>query len=128
MPPFSVGCWGQGIWDFSKVYTKYTLHKVYLTWDLYIGIPKVYLPELFELVSVGKLRRRLGSYRSASISVFSFVMTYNNKKNYVIFGFHVSSCIQNKNQWFFKFHIFRNIWIYPTWFLCFSNKGYWLLF
>ena len=52
-----------------------------------------------ELYTVGtrfctEARERLGSYRFASIVVFSFVMAYNNKKIGAIFGCHITFCLK----------------------------------
>ena len=66
--------------NFSAVSTKVYIYQ------------QVYLPELLERVSAGKILEAPATYRSASISVFSLVMTCNNKKDGAIFGYHITFC------------------------------------
>ena len=60
--------------------------KVYIT----TGIPKMYLPELLERVSAGKVASSL--LICVNFKVFSFLMMYNNKKDGAIFGRHITFC------------------------------------
>ena len=70
------------------------------------GLSRVCSPELLEVQDAEAL---LAFYRVVSISVFSYVMTFNNKKVCAIFGCHVTPCAQNQHHWFSKYSRFRNI-------------------
>ena len=106
--------------------------EIHLDWSMekeshrYQGIwhlRKVYLPELLERVSGG---RSIGGDSNQSIcinfTVFSFVMANNNKNVGGLFGCNFTFCVPNKHLWFFKFDIFKNIWIYQYDFRCFLDK------
>ena len=56
------------------------------------------LPELLERVSAGKILEAASNLSICfNFKVFSFVMTYNNKKDGAIFGCHITFCVIAQN-------------------------------
>ena len=77
-----------------------------------MGLSKVYSAELLGHVCAGNVREAAGVVPSCvNVTVFSFVMAYNNNKVGSIFGCHITSCVENQLSCFSKFPIFINICI-----------------
>ena len=70
-------------------------------WDLSM----VYLPELLERVSAGEVEKADNNLSIRIQFTVLFLMVYNNKKMFAIFGCYVTTCGQNKHLWFSKFPI-----------------------
>ena len=86
--------------------------------------PWVYLPELLERVSAGEvLEANSDLWTGINFTVFSFVMTYNNKNVGSVFGCNFTFYVPNHHLWFSKFPIFKKIFGFIQYdFKCFGDK------